>query len=327
VKAGAAVLVLILSLLAAPLGVEAQPAEKVYRIGFLSGTTATVAGPLRNFRQGLRDLGYEDGRNILIESRWADGHDERLVALAEELVRVRPDVLVTTSTPATAAAQQATTTIPIVMGSIDNPVRDGLVKSLARPGGNTTGVALLSSDLAPKRLQLLKEIMPTLRRVAVLLNPRNPGVREDLRQTEAAAPRLNVTVRAFEVREPAEFETAFTAIARERPDGLIVVTDPLTVSHQAHIVEFAARNRLPAMYTSPGWVLLRGGLISYGTEGRETWGRAASYVDRILKGAKPADLPIEQPTKFELLINLKTAKALGVTIPPSLLQRADRVIE
>ena len=178
----------------------------MYRIGFLSGTTATAATPLRNFRQGLRDIGYEEGKNILIESRWADGHDERLLALAEELVRLRPDVLVTASTLATAAAQGATTTIPIVMGAGDNPVREGFVKSLARPGGNTTGVALMGSDLAPKRLELLKEIVPTLRRVAVLLNTRNPGSRADLRQTEAAARTLKVTVRVFEVREPAEFE-------------------------------------------------------------------------------------------------------------------------
>ena len=215
-------------------------------------------------------------------------------------MRLRPDVLVTASTLATAAAQGATTTIPIVMGAGDNPVREGFVKSLARPGGNTTGVALMGSDLAPKRLELLKEIVPTLRRVAVLLNTRNPGSRADLRQTEAAARTLKVTVRVFEVREPAEFETAFTAIARERPDSLIVVTDPLTASHSAQHVEFAARNRLPAMYTTRGPVVIRGGLISYGTEGSETWRRAASYVDRILKGAKPGDLPIEQPTKFEL---------------------------
>jgi putative ABC transport system substrate-binding protein len=318
---------LVFSLLALPLAAEAQQAEKVYRIGFLSGTTTTMAGPLLYLRQGLRDLGYEEGRNILIESRWADGHDERLLALAEELVRLRPDVLVTASTLATAAAQQATKTIPIVMGAVDNPVREGFVKSLARPGGNTTGVALLNSDLAPKRLQLLKEIMPTLRRVAVLLNPRSPASREDLRQTEAAARRLNVTVRAFEVRELAEFQTAFTAIAGERPDSLIVVTDPVTRSHGDHIVEFAARNRLPAMYTTRGWVFALGGLISYGTEGSETWRRAASYVDRILKGAKPADLAVEQPTQFELLINMKTAKALGITIPNSLLLRADQVIE
>jgi len=314
-------------LIAAPVAAESQPAKK-YRIGFLGLSSAADYAPnLQAFHQGLRDLGYEEGKNISIEFRWAEGHYERLPVLAVELVRLNPDVVVTHATPGIQAARQATTTIPIVMGVSSDPVRLGFVKSLARPGGNTTGVATLQSDLAAKRLELLKEVVPTLGRVAVLWNPTNPALREDLKQTELASVKLGVRLRSFElVREPTSLETVFAAILRERPAGLIVVADSLAVTHSARIAEFAVRNRLPTM---AGWraFVTDAGLISYSADFLEGWRVAARYVDRILKGAKPAELPVEQPTRFDLAINLKTAKALGLTIPPSLLVRADSVVE
>jgi putative ABC transport system substrate-binding protein len=317
------VLLAVLGLLAAPLAVEAQ---RAYRIAFLGTTSPPDYAPfLGAFRQGLHDLGYEEGRTILIEYRWAGGHHERLPALAAELVRLNPSLLVTHSTPGIRAAQHATTVLPIVMGASGDPVREGLIKSLARPGGNTTGVASVVPDLAPKRLELLKEAVPTLRRVVVLFFP-TPTTREDLSQTERAAQILGVRVRSFEVgRDPAELDTVFAAILRERPDGLIVAPDPITAIHGDRVREFATNHRIPAMFGASRSVHA-GGLLSYGGDFAEGWRRAATYVDKILKGAKPADLPVEQPTKFELVINLKTAKALGVTIPPSVLARADEVI-
>ena len=316
-------------LVAAPLAAEAQPASKVYRIGFLGlSSPAGYAANLRAFRQGLRDLGYEEGKNISIEYRWAEERNERLPALAAELVRLNPDVLVTHATPGIRAAQQATSTIPIIMGTSADPVRLGFVKSLARPGGNTTGVASQLIDLAAKRLELLKEAVPNLRQVAVLSNLANAAAREAVRETEVAARKLGVRVWSFEVKtEPTELETVFTTILRERPDGLIVIPDSLVIGpRNARITEFAARNRLPAMGGERRFAA-DGGLISYGGDFSEGWRLAARYVDRILKGAKPADLPVEQPTKFELVINLRAAKALGLTIPQSLLQRADQMIE
>ena len=316
-------------LVAAPLAAEAQPASKVYRIGFLGlSSPAGYAANLRAFRQGLRDLGYEEGKNISIEYRWAEERNERLPALAAELVRLNPDVLVTHATPGIRAAQQATSTIPIIMGTSADPVRLGFVKSLARPGGNTTGVASQLIDLAAKRLELLKEAVPNLRQVAVLSNLANAAAREAVRETEVAARKLGVRVWSFEVKtEPTELETVFTTILRERPDGLIVIPDSLVIGpRNARITEFAARNRLPAMGGERRFAA-DGGLISYGGDFSEGWRLAARYVDRILKGAKPADLPVEQPTNFELVINLRAAKALGLTIPQSLLQRADQMIE
>jgi putative ABC transport system substrate-binding protein len=315
-------------MLAAPLAVGAQQAGKVYRIAFLGlSSPADYAGFVQAFLQGLRDLGYEEGKNVSIEYRWAEGREDRLPTLAAELVRHDPHVLVTHATPGIRAAQRATTTIPIVMGVSADPVRLGFVKSLARPGGNTTGVATMQFDLAAKRLELFKEAIPTLQYVAVLLNPTNPGLREDLRQMEVAGGKVGVRLRSFElVGEPAALQTVFAAILRERPDGLIVVADSLAAKYSTRIREFAASNRLPAMGAFRNLVV-DGGLISYGGDYQEGWRIAARYVDKILKGAKPADLPVEQPTKFELVINLKTAKALGLTIPPSLLARADQVIE
>ena len=300
----------------------------MYRIGFPGLSSAADYAPnLSAFRQGLRHLGYEEGKQISIEYRWAQDRYERLPALATDLVRLNPDVIVTHATPGIRAAQQATTTIPIVMGVSSDPVRLGFVKSLARPGGNTTGVATLQSDLAAKRLELLKQIIPTLGRIAILLNPTNPGILEDLKQMEFAGVKLGVRLRSFElVREPTALDTVFSAILRERPEGLIVVADSLALTHGSRIAEFAVRNRLPAM---GGWTrfVVDGGLVSYAADFAEGWRIAARYVDKIFKGAKPADLPVEQPTKFELVINMKTAKALGLTIPPSLLLRADQVID
>jgi putative ABC transport system substrate-binding protein len=317
------------AVLAAPPAAGAQPAGKVYRIGFLGlSSPASYAANLQAFRQGLRDLGYHEGKNISIEYRWAEERNERLPALAAELVRLNPDVLVTHATPGIRAAQQATSTIPIIMGTSADPVRLGFVKSLARPGGNTTGVASQLIDLAAKRLESLKEAVPNLRQVAVLSNLANAAAREAVRETEVAARKLGVRVWSFEVKtEPTELETVFTTILRERPDGLIVIPDSLVIGpRNARITEFAARNRLPAMGGERRFAA-DGGLISYGGDFSEGWRLAARYVDRILKGAKPADLPVEQPTKFELVINLRAAKALGLTIPQSLLQRADQVIE
>jgi putative ABC transport system substrate-binding protein len=316
------------SALAAPFAAEAQQATKVYLIGFLGLSSASdYAVNLKAFLLRLRELGYEEGRNVSLEYRWAEGRTERLPALAAELVRGNPDVLVTHATPGIQAAQQATTTIPIVMGVSSDPVRLGFVKSFARPGGNTTGVATLQVDLAAKRLELFKEVVPVLGQVAVLWNRTNPSLREDLGQMELAGVKLGVRLRSFElVREPTALQTVFAAIVRERPEGLMVVADSLAATHGARIAEFAVRNRLPTMAGWNGFVVA-GGLISYAADFLEGWRVAARYVDRILKGAKPAELPVEQPTKFDLVINLKTAKALGLTIPPAVLARADEVLQ
>lgn len=310
-------------LLAAPVAAAAQTG-KVYRIGFLGlSSVEDYAENLRAFRQGLRDLGYEEAKNVSIEYRWAEGRSERLPALAAELVRLKPDVLVTHAAPGIRAARRATSTIPIVMGASGDPVRLGFVRSLARPGGNTTGVTSLIFELPAKRLELLREAVPKLRLVAVL----SAGDSGAAKETETAARTLGVRVSTFNVTwERASLETAFTAILRDRPDALIVIPDPTTTPHHARIVDFATRNRLPTMGGGKDFVA-GGGLISYGADFKEGWRLAARYVDRILKGAKPAELPVEQPTRFELAINLQTAKALGLTIPRSLLLRADQITE
>jgi putative ABC transport system substrate-binding protein len=306
---------------------EAQPPGKSYRIGFLGVSSASDYAPnLKAFLQGLRELGYEVGRNIVIEYRWADGREERLPELAAQLVRLNPDVIVSHAS-GIRAAQEATSTIPIVMGVSADPVGLGLIKSLAKPGANTTGVASQMVDLAAKRLELLKEIAPKLKVVAVLSRLAVPGALKGLAETEVAAQKLGVRVRSFEVvGEPSALESVFTAIVRERPDALIVQPDPLIGRHNARIATFAARNRLPAMGGVRNFVV-NGGLISYGGNFLEGWRLAARFVDKILKGAKPGDLPVEQPTTFELAINLKTANVLGLTIPPSLLLRANEVIQ
>jgi len=321
-------LAVVLALTLAPLAIEGQQAAKVYRIGFLGLSSATEYAPnLESFRQGLRSLGYEEGRNFQIDYRWAQGRVEGLPGLAAELVRLNPDVLVTHA-GGVAAAQRATTTIPIVMGVTADPIRQGLVNSLAKPGGNTTGVSSQLVDLSAKRLEVLKEIIPKLRQVAVLLYRDISMAREILRDTEAAAHQMGgVRVRSFGmVSEPTEMDAVFSAILRDRPDGLIVLPDSRFVPHNARVVQFSAKNRLPTVYGSRDFVEV-GGLVSYASDFKEGWRIAARYVDKILKGAKPADLPVEQPTKFELVINLKTAKALGLTIPQSLLTRADEIVQ
>ena len=310
-------------LLAAP---GAQPARKPYRIGFLGLTSASAYAPLlQAFLQGLRELGWEDGKNIVIEYRWADGREERLAELAAQLVRLNPDVLVSHAT-GVRAVQQATSTIPIVMGVSADPVGMGLIKSLARPGGNITGVSSQMVELSSKRLELLKEIVPQLKEVAVLSYEASPGARKGLAETEVAAQKLGVRVRPYWLAaEPTALESVFTAIVRERLAGVIVQADSVTGRYSDRIAGLAVKKGLPAMGGARQFVV-DGGLISYGGNFLEGWRLAARYVDKILKGAKPADLPVEQPMKFELVLNLKTAKALGITIPHSVMLRADEVI-
>jgi putative tryptophan/tyrosine transport system substrate-binding protein len=310
-----------------PPGAHAQPAGKPYRIGFLGLTSASAYAPqLQGFLQGLRELGYVEGKNIVIEYRWADGRDERLAELVAQLVRLHPDVLVTHAT-AVRVAQQATSTIPIVMGVSADPVGMGLIKSLARPGGNTTGVASQMVDLSSKRLQLLNEIVPQLKDVAVLSYESSPGARRGLAETEAAARKLGVRVRPFWLAaEPSALESIFAAIARDRSAAVIVQPDSVTGRYSDRIAALALEKGLPTMGGARPFVV-DGGLASYGGDFVEGWRVAARFVDKILKGAKPADLPVEQPTKFELVINLKTAKALGITIPQTVLLRADEAIE
>jgi putative ABC transport system substrate-binding protein len=317
-----------LGLLAAPLAAEAQQAGKVYRIGYLGTSSPSLEQHLvEAFRQRLRELGYIEGQNITIEYRWAEGHDDRLPGQAAELVRLKADVIVTTGTPGTLAAMQATKTIPIVMTSSGDAVLAGLVASLARPGGNVTGLTLFGPELEGKRMELLKQAVPRLSRVALLWNPANPAVVDVFKQTQIAAEALRLTPQpVVEVRRVEDFDLAFATIASARPHALVVIIDRFLLAHRRRIVDFAANRRLPAMYGYRDYVDA-GGLMSYAPSNIDLVRGAAIYVDKILKGAKPADLPVEQPTKFELVINLKTAKALGLTIPQSLLLRADEVIQ
>jgi putative ABC transport system substrate-binding protein len=317
-------------LLAAPLVADAQqPAGKVYRLGYLSvgSGTSTYLRPVEAFRQGLRELGWVEGQNIVIEYRWAEGRVDRLPGLAEELVRLKVDVIAASPTPAALAARNATRTIPIVGMSLTEPVAVGLVASLARPGGNVTGVTYgVDTDIFGKQLGLLKEAIPKVRRVAVLWNPGNsPAQPLIMSSVKAAAQSLGLQLQLLEAREPGEFDGAFAAMAKERAGALLLPGDPMHFLHRARLADLALKGRLPSMSTQWQWVEA-GGLMSYGPSLPDLYRRAATYVDKILKGAKPADLPIEQPTKFEMVINLKTAKALGLTIPTSLLQRADEVI-
>ena len=314
-------------LLAAPLAAEAQPPAKAPRIGFLAThSPAVTANHLEAFRQGLRALGYVEGRNIAIEYRWAEGRAERFPDFAVELVGLKVDVIVATSSPLALAAKNATRTIPSVFATAADPVGSGLVASIAHPGGNVTGLSLLAPEIVAKQLDLLKEAVPKASRVAVLSNPANPYTAVLVKETEAAARSLGVRVQLLEVRGADALDSAFAAVTKERPDALFALFDPLLVGHRTRIAEFANKNRLPAMYPHREYAEASG-LMAYGSDLRDNFRRAATYVDKILKGAKPADLPVEQPTKFELVINLKTAKALGLTIPQSLLLRADEVIQ
>ena len=305
---------------------EAQQPTKVARIGFLASSSAERAkSRLAAFQQGLRELGYVEGKNIVIQQRYAAGQFEKLPELAAELVRLKVDVLVAEGAPAAHAAKNATTTIPIVMGNAADPVGTGLVASLARPGGNITGLSDFNLAVVTKRLELLKEVVPSALRVAVLLNPTNPTNPLQLKEIQAVAPALGVTLLPLEVKVVDDIDRAFTTIRKERPGALIVIGDPMIGSEQRRLSELVVKNRLPAIYSSR-LSMDAGGLMSYGTNFDDLYRRAATYVDKILKGTKPADLPVEQPTKFEMVINLKAAKQIGVTIPPEVLVRADRVI-
>jgi len=319
------IVTLTLSFLAAPLvEADAQPSAKVATIGYLS-----LAGsvPLAEaFRQGLQDLGYVEGKTIAIVYRSAEGKPERLPALAAELVQLPVDVIVATTGLGAQAAKNTTTTIPIVMVSGADPVAIGLVTSLARPGGNITGLSLMNAELAGKQLQLLKEATASLARVAVLWNARDAVMTNIFSEIQTAAPGLGVTVRPLGVQEAKDIDSAIATMTEERPDALFMITDVLTSKFTRQVVDFAAQHQLPTMFQSSGPVA-EGGLMYYGPSSTDAYRRAAYYVDRILKGAKPGDLPVEQPTKFELVVNLKTAKALGITMPPTLLMLADKVIE
>jgi putative ABC transport system substrate-binding protein len=321
------VTVLVCSLLAAPLGAEAQPAAKVYRIGVLETTSPATAATVHDaFRQGLRELGYVEGQNLVLEYRWAGGKAERFPRLAAELVALKVDVIVARGTPASLAAKTATPTIPVVMAAAGNPVGTGLVHSLARPGANVTGLSGVSEDLAGKRIELVKDVVPQVSRIGFLWNPGNPSNRLVFEETRVAARRFGLTVESLAVRKSEDLEPVFEAARRARVQAIVMSVDA-TIQHQApRITALAIQNRLPAMYGSREFVEA-GGLMSYAVHFPDLYRRAATYVDRILRGAKPAELPVEQPTKFEFVINLRTARALGLTIPPSLLARVDHTIE
>jgi len=322
----AATLSFALAILAAPLAADAQQQAKVARIGVLGEPTAsTYATRIEAFKQGLRELGYVEGQNIAIEYRWAEGNLERLPGLAAELVRLRVDVIVTHGTPGTRAAQQATTTIPIVMAHSGDAVGTGLITSLARPGGNTTGSTHFSPEINAKRMELLKEAVPHIRRVAALMNPGNPITEADLKQMEFTAQSLGIELRPVRVRRGDELDSTFLALVKARTNALVIEDDAVLASLARPIADLAAKYRLPRAASLDH--VQAGSLLSYGASFTELWRRAATFVDKILKGAKPADLPVEQPTKFELVVNLKAAKALGLTIQRSVLVRADRVIQ
>ena len=305
---------------------RAQQPAKIPRIGRLAATSATT-NPIRDqaFRQGLRDLGYIEGKNIFVDWRFADGDPHRLSALAAELVRLDVLAIVTGGSTATRAAKNATTTIPIIMTQDNDPIGDGFVASLAKPGGNITGLATLRSELSGKRLELLKEIAPKSARVTVLGSSTNPGNVESLKETEAAAGSFGVKLQYRDVAGPKDIEAAFQEATKGRADAVLILASPVLNSHRTRVVELAAENRLPAIYDRRDFAEV-GGLLSYGTNVADLDRRVAAYVDKILKGVRPGDLPVEQPTKFELVINLKAAKQIGLPIPQRTLARADRVI-
>ena len=311
-----------------PVAVRAQQLGKVSRIGFLGTSSPSLERPLVDaFVQKLRELGHVEGATIAMEYRWAEGQDDRLPDLAAELVRIKPDVIVTTGTPGTLAAKQATATIPIVFASSGNPLNTGLVASLARPGGNVTGFTISGPELEGKRLQILKDAVPSLSRVAVLENSANPGNSDFYQLVRAAAAALRLTLQpVVEVRRIGDFKDAFSTIAVAKPDAMIVLADRFLLAHRTEIVNFASTNRLPTIYAYREYVDA-GGLMSYAPNDLEQFRRTAVYVDNILKGAKPAELPVQEPTKFELVINLKTARSLNLEIPRDLLLIADEVIE
>ena len=327
IRASRLVAIFTIALLAAPLTAGAQQAPKAPRIGVLHpGAPAAASQLVAAFKQGLREHGYVEGQNIVVERRFAEARAERLSDIAAELVRLKVDVIVTASDVGIAAVKQQTETIPIVMANSTDPVGTGFVASLARPGGNVTGLSNLSPELSAKRLELLKEAVPGLSRVAIMWSPDVRGAVLDYKETENAARSLRLQLQSAEVSRADDFSRAFSALTIRRAEALIVAGYPLTYINRGQIASLAQKNRLPSMSTQREFAYA-GGLITYGPNLAEQWRRAATYVDKILKGAKPGDLPVEQPTKFELVINLKTAKALGLTIPPSLLRRADEIIQ
>jgi len=323
------ILLSLCSLLLAPyFAVEAQQQPiKIPRIGFLTAVSLSAnSARFGAFRQGLRDLGYVEGKNIVIEWRYAEGKPDRLPALAAELVRLKVDIIVSGGSTATRPAKKATSTIPIVMAQDTDPVGSGFVASLARPGGNITGLATLAPELTGKQLELMKEIVPRLSRVAVLGSSTRSGNAQSLKETELAAGAFGVKLQYLDILSPKDIETAFRAASKGRADAVLVLTSPFATSQRTQITDLAVKNRLPAIYDRAEFVE-DGGLMTYSVSSTDLFRRAATYVDKILKGAKPADLPVEQPKKFEFIINLKAAKQIGLTIPPNVLAQADRVIK
>ena len=304
----------------------AQQPTKIPRIGFLGGASASAnAGRVEAFRQGLRELGYVEGKNTVIEYRWAEGRLDRLPALAAELSRLKVDVIISAGPTVTRVVKEKIATIPIVMGFDDDPVGSGFVASLARPAGNITGLSALSPELSGKQLELLKEIIPRLSRVAVVGSSTHPGTAQSIKEIELATGAFKVQLQSLDVLVPKDIESAFGAASKGRADAVIVLSSVVSNSHKKEFVELAVKNRLPAIYYTAEWVET-GGLMTYGASFTDLFRRAATYVDKILKGAKPADLPVEQPKKFEFIVNLKAAKQIGLTIPPNVLVRADKVI-
>jgi putative ABC transport system substrate-binding protein len=315
------------SLFALSFSGQAQQPKKVPRIGFLIGTSpSTISDRIEAFRQGLRELGYVEGKNIVIEYRYSEGKLDRLRELAAELVRLNVDVIVTSGPTPNRAAKEATVTIPIVMGYDTDPVGNGFVVSLARPGGNITGLSTLAPEISGKQVELLKEIVPRLSRLAVFGTSTSPGTAQALKETELAAAAVGARLQYLDIRSPNEIDTAFQEARKGRADAVLVLTSAVFVLHRTQLADLAIKSRLPVIYDRREFVD-DGGFMSYGTSFADLARRTATYVDKILKGAKPADLPVEQPTKFELIINLKAAKQIGLTIPPNVLARADKVIK
>ena len=308
-----------------PVGVHAQ--HKIPRIGFMGNSTAALETNLVDaFREGLRELGYEEGRNIAIEYRWADGNYDRFPTLAEELIAARVDAIVTAGTPAALAVKRATTTVPLVMVAVGDPIGTGLVSSLARPGGNLTGLSSIAPDLEGKRLQLLREVLPALSHVAMFVNSLNPFHVSSMKQARAAAQAMGIKLQLHDIPKSEDLDDAFAAIRKERPDALLILADRVFLHNRQRMMDFTNEQRLPNVNAYKELVEV-GGLMSYGPSYEDMHKRAAIYVDKILKGTKPADLPIEQPSKFTFIVNLKAAKALGVTVPSQLLGLADQLIE
>jgi len=306
-----------------PLAAHAQQPGKVWRMGFIAHGHESFYDALF---EGLREYGYEEGRNLIVERRYAQGQAERFKEFAAEMVRLNVDIIIVVTTPAALAVKKATTTIPIVHPNAIDPLNTGLIASLAHPGGNLTGGAQLTAEVSAKRLEILKRVVPRLSRVAVLWNPANPALVFSWKETQGAARALGVTLQSHEVQGPKDFAAAFAMTADERPDALLVLQDAVTMQQRNEIIDFAIQKRLPSMFQEKGWAVA-GGLMSYGENLPSMYRRAAYFVDRIFKGAKPADLPVEQATKFDMVLNLKTAKAIGLTIPDSVLVLADEVIE